>query len=429
MASITRRCFLKLMGLAAGGLAAGNLAAGCDSSGSGTSSSTTAGNGPPSSDLAAFPIGEQLDPNEMRITFLGTSVVPRVAQECNSVFVETGNGDSFVFDQGSGVSAKYGAMGIPPSRMTNLFLTHLHGDHTSDIITLYCFGPSQDRKTPLNVYGPTLSGLPDPSTGEIVDDGTKAFCSSLKKLMYWHEQSFSFLSTGFGPGNDGFDIVAHELPWESVGGTAYEKNGVKITHFPAAHTRNGSISYRLDWNGLSMVFTGDTKPNDYVISQAKGVDVLIHEMVVPPDVWASKNSGLEPGDSGWDVALQTAQSVQDSSHTPQKALGYILSQTEPRLGVATHFQANDDTVGPAMDDIRSWYQGPVTIATDLLVINVSASQILQRQAAIDDWAWYPKPHLTAGLAPPVYPTPTAQLDQAILLNHCIPESTYDNPPQ
>lgn len=49
----------------------------------------------------------------------------------NSVFVETGNGDSFVFDPGSGVSAKYNAMGIPPSRMEKVFLTHLHGDTRS----------------------------------------------------------------------------------------------------------------------------------------------------------------------------------------------------------------------------------------------------------------------------------------------------------
>ena len=38
---------------------------------------------------------------------------------------------------------------------------------------------------------------------------------------------------------------------------------------------------------MSVVFTGDTKPNDYVIANAQGVDVLIHEMVVPTTVWGS----------------------------------------------------------------------------------------------------------------------------------------------
>ena len=115
--------------------------------------------------------GEPLDKNEMRITFLGTSFLPRLAQQCNSVFVELGNGDSFVFDIGSGVSAKYVAMGIPYSRMDKIFLTHLHGDHTSDIITVYCFGPSMDRKTPLLLFGPS---------GDTPDEGTLAFADNLK---------------------------------------------------------------------------------------------------------------------------------------------------------------------------------------------------------------------------------------------------------
>ena len=50
----------------------------------------------------------------------------------SSVFVETGNGDSFVFDCGCGVISRYTAMGVPSSRMTKVFLTHLHGDHMSD---------------------------------------------------------------------------------------------------------------------------------------------------------------------------------------------------------------------------------------------------------------------------------------------------------
>jgi len=364
-----------------------------------------------------FTPGEALDKNEMRITFLGTSFLPRLAQECNSIFVELGNGDSFVFDCGSGVSAKYVAMGIPYSRMDKIFITHLHGDHTSDLITVYCFGPSLDRKTPLLLFGPS---------GDTPDEGTAAFADNLKKLMKWHEEAFSFLPTGLANGEDGYDIVATELPYMTVGGVAYEKNGVKITHFPAVHDRDGSISYKLEWNGLSMVFSGDTKPNNYMIDQAKGVDVLIHEMVVPPATWAAKNSTLKPGDPGWEQALSMAQAVQDSSHTPQKALGYILSKTNPRLGIATHFQVNDDTVGPAMKDIRSWYQGPVAIATDLLVVNVSKDNIKQRYAKVSDYAWYQntKAYAPDQLAPAKYSSPTAQLNNE-LLGQCIPEAVYD----
>ena len=197
----------------------------------------------------------------MRISFLGTSFLPRLSQQCNSIFVETGNGDSFVFDFGSGVSSKYTAFGVTPARQTKVFLTHLHGDHTSDLITLYCFGPSQDRKTPLYLYGPS---------GPSPDEGTTAFGRhSQEALMKWHEESFSFLPTGLEGQGDGYDIITKELPYMDVGGVAYEANGVTITHFPAVHERDGSISYKLEWNGLSMVFTGDTKPNEYMLDQGR----------------------------------------------------------------------------------------------------------------------------------------------------------------
>ncbi len=410
---ISRRDVLKASGLAIGGLAVAGSLPGC----------------PPAVELdGIFPLQEELAADEMRITFLGTSVVPRLKQQCNSVFVEVGSGDSFVFDCGSGVSSKYNAMQIQYSRMDKIFLTHLHGDHTSDIVTIYCFGPSVDRKVPLKVWGPSAD---EP------EQGTQAFCDSLYKMMTWHRHSFSFLKTGLKPvvegQSDGFDIIATELPYMTEGGIAYQNDatGVTITHFPAVHARNGSISYKLEWNGLSMVFSGDTKPNDFMIQNAKNVDVLIHEMVVPPEVWATKNTGLEEGDTGYTQAVQAATDIQDSSHTPQKAFGYILSQTTPRLGVATHFQAEADTNGPALEDIREWYQGPVTIATDFLVINVSADEIRQRRAIVSPEAWYPpnpKVYPADQLADPMYDTPTAQLSDE-LLSHTISPDVYNATPQ
>ena len=50
------------------------------------------------------------------------------------------------------------------------------------------------------------------------------------------------------------------------------EKGVRISFFPVIHDRNGSIGYKLEWltEGLSMIFTGDTKPNNFVIDAAKG---------------------------------------------------------------------------------------------------------------------------------------------------------------
>jgi ribonuclease Z len=183
------------------------------------------------------------------------------------------------------------------------------------------------------------------------------------------------------------------------------------------------MSYKLEWNGMSMIFSGDTKPNYNMIDQAGGLDVLIHEMVVPADVWAMKNLGITSQDQVssevWNAAYNYALAVQNSSHTPQGAFGYLLSQLAPppRLAVATHFQATDDTIDSAMDSIRNHYpMGDVTIAADFMVLNVTASGITQRRAVVSDWAWYPKATLYPDTNVPKYHNadgssdPTAQVD-------------------
>jgi ribonuclease Z len=410
---------------------------------------------PPASFPPAGPLNTTiplLGEDEMRITFMGSSIPPnlRRKQQMMSIFVEVGWDpekqmplDQFVFDCGSGVCTNYAAMNVGFGRMDKVFLAHLHGDHMSDLTHIYCFGPSSDRLSPLYVWGPGPSGVKvSPRSGWVprnYDDGTKAFCEHLRAACRWHTESFSFIQTGYtptegwptpkelqekwglpnlpvpvsdDPPNDGYAMVPIELDWES-GGIAYwnRDTGVKITYFKVIHARRGSIGYKLEWTPpkypdktLTMIYTSDTKPENLCIEHAvnggKGVDVFIHEMIVPAQVWAMKVNhlpGLPPLDN---PTVQFLTMVQNSSHTPQGAFGYLLNQIvpRPRLTVATHFPVADDTVECAMNSVRQHcsdvYQDPgnnpqngtrITWSFDLMVITVSKDRILEQQGVISDF--------------------------------------------
>ena len=420
--------------------------------------------------LPRFDPSTPLDPNEMRITFLGSMIPPvRRAQQMMSIFVEVGNAkgeaDQFVFDCGSGVSANYGAMGIGFDRMNKIFISHLHGDHMSDLSHIYCFGPPA-RQSPLFVFGPSASGKiytepadpvynPNPKVYGPYEDGTKTYCEMIRAAMRWHSESFSFQNTsyaGYDPTvikaqwglpvdpvpvkdprasyqggerfnepdyvdspNDGYALIPIELDWTKYGegfrpgsdtirdNVAYEnlKSGVKITHFPVIHAREASMGFKLEWNGLSMIYTGDTKPETHCLEQAdnggKGVDVFIHEMVVPPQIWAMKNAGEKVPPPFDNPGVQQLKTVQDSSHTPQGAFGYLLSQItpRPRLTVATHFPVADDTVHCALKSVQA--QCPdikklgkdVTWSFDLMVIRVTKDKIQQMRAVVSDYGFSP----------------------------------------
>jgi len=487
---LTRRNALKLSGLALGGLTVGGIAKArgqaddvCALSGTCYPNHIEKAKYSYFDDLDEFepmlPWGTQnpLEKDEMRIMFVGSGIPPnlRRVQQMMSVFVEVGWDeqkkrplDSFVFDCGSGVCTNYNALGVSFGRMDKVFLAHLHGDHASDLSHIYCFGPSADRKTPLYVFGPGPSGVRNPSgRPRFYDDGTRAFCRNLRETWRWHTESFSFLPTGLedpeipsrwdwglpcrpvpvgdDPSSDGYALIPIELNWRRVGGVAYHNrtSGVKITHFPVVHCRQGSIGYKLEWRKpgggvLTMIFTSDTRPETVSIEQARnrdhrgvprGVDVLIHEMIVPPEIWAMKVLGLpeplEPGKSEEvDNAVATASRVENSSHTPQGAFGYLLSQIDPRprLTMATHFPVADDTVDCALKSVRAhvpdvaWdkkydpVHHNIAWARDLMVLRVFEHDILQRQARVSDFEYSALPEATGPTADPKYATETDQID-------------------
>jgi ribonuclease Z len=495
MSRISRRDALKLSGATLAAMAAGN---GAQAAWNGlqpppglTQVNTTF------KSLRPFDPAEPIGSREMRISFLGTSVIERRAQARSSVFVELGNGEAFVFDCGSGVVSNYVAMNIPWSKMNKIFLTHLHGDHTSDLTHIYCFGPQGDRKSPLFIWGPSRSDVKNPDypanprkqryNPEYYEDGTLTFCERFREMNRWHTESQSFVGTEWDadeiktkgipgwPGvgfqaslGDGYDIYATELDWATGDageywctntmlvprevtpkpgqirvpfgtgpGIAYETTEVRISFFPSVHGRNGSLGYKLEWltEGLSMIFTGDTKPNDFLLTSAKAggrpVDVLISEIVVDPEIWVARQSGItDPCDPTFQSGLLNAEAVQENSHTPQKAFGYIMKELQadqcaPRLAVGTHFQATDDTISMAMDDIRDWYSGPVLIASDLTVLKVTQSAIEACRAVVSDYSWsakwdrprkaaLPKYYDTGSDNPYKPMAPLAQFDQELL---------------
>jgi|GEM_PF-153491 len=408
-----------------------------------------------------------LESNEMRVTFMG-SMIPlpvRRAQAEVSTFVEVGwvsnandrvyHGqalDQAVFDCGAGVSANYAAAVVGMRRLNKIFITHLHADHMSDLTHIYCFGPSSDRKTPLYVFGPGPSGVENPTTsGQFYDDGTSNYCAMLRAACRWHTESFSFqptrylnyqsptkeswglpvepLPVGDDQPDDAYAMIPIQMDWTEVGGVAYnnQTTGLKITHYPVIHTRRGSVGYKLEWtppgatNPLSLTISGDTKPETNSVNQAcngtNGVDLFIHEMVVPAEVWAYKNMGLDAaptvGDPLYPSFTNTVAqltTVQNSSHTPQGAFGYLLSQIKPapRLAVPIHFPVADDTVQSALKSVQAHCPNivmgkDIVWAFDLMVLRVFPDKIIQCRASVSDFAFNPPVQIsTNGFYAPKY---------------------------
>ncbi len=172
---------------------------------------------------------------------------------------------------------------------------------------------------------------------------------------------------------EGGKLIDHEFDFRNEG-VIYEENGVKISSFPAIHILDGSVSFRLDWNGRSFVFGGDSYPNKWFIKYAKGAELVVHECFFTPE------------SLGELLDTPPAQAIFITSyiHTPPDAFGKIMSEIKPRHAVGYHFWTWHDVYDETLEAVRETYDGPLTLATDMTVWNVTDEQVVVREAFADE---------------------------------------------
>ena len=200
----------------------------------------------------------------------------------------------------------------------------------------------------------------------------------------------------------GFFLEVTEFDYTAVNEVIYQENGVTIRTIPAIHIFDGPVSFILEWNGLKLAYSSDTFPNQWWMEHTKGVDLSIHECFVSPQSLVEKQ-GFTP---------EAALNVGTLIHTSPVQFGKVMAATEPRMAVGYHFFNDFDTAPLVLADIRKTYDGPLALAIDYMVFNVTKDEIRVRMAAIDEDIW-PQPS-TIPLVPPDPALTRTEMSQAML---------------
>jgi ribonuclease Z len=322
-----------------------------------------------------YPGSEDLAPDEMRVVACGTGMPnarPKQAAAC--WLVELGNGDKFVFDIGLGSAERLSAQLIPYDYLDKVFLGHLHADHIGDLDALWVGGVTGNRVKPLRVWGPS-------STKE--EYGTKYMVEHMRSMYTW-----DYASRMGNINIRGLEIQVTEFDYTAVNNVIYDENGVTISTIPAIHALDGSVSFILEWNGLKFAFSSDTYPNKWWMEYAAGADLAVHECFASPKILIEKQK-FTPGG-----ALNVGTQV----HTSPAQFGKVMAETQPRMAVGYHFFNDFDVAPLAMAEIRQSYDGPVELAVDYMVFNVTKDDIRVRMSAINEDIW-PLPATLPKLAP------------------------------
>lgn len=300
--------------------------------------------------IGIFQPGENIALDEIRVTFLGTAgVLPSIRQASSSILIETSE-EKILLDAGNGALINLVALQVPLYEINKIFISHMHIDHIADLPSLWLAGWVFGRNTPLNIWVPYDS----------VDH-----CDHVKEAYRWDLQSR--LSRNRYTEGSKLKCVGYSE------GTVYDHGALNVTAFAVKHfTPEHSHGFRIDYKNRSFVYSGDTAYSENVLKYAAGVDVLVHESIIP-EIVHRKITGISAKN------VKEDSTPMNSFHTPPKLVGKVFARSKPRLGIVFHTYHSLDTEIPLINAVRSEYKGEFRLAKDFMVLNIG-EEIRVREA-------------------------------------------------
>lgn len=180
----------------------------------------------------------------LKVTLLGTGVgIPMPGRAQAAILVQ--NKMQLLFDCGAGTIIRLTESMTSVRDLDTVILTHLHLDHTSDLLALANARYLMQLKG-LEVYGP---------------EGTDQW---FKKI----HDAYPYLEK--------MEVFVHEL-------RPHEMLCLKDLNISIEEARHSvpALSYRIDSGSKAMVYSGDTEPSPRIAEMAEGTDLLIHECSFP----------------------------------------------------------------------------------------------------------------------------------------------------
>ncbi|MCX8161685.1 MAG: ribonuclease Z [Candidatus Bathyarchaeota archaeon] len=298
-----------------------------------------------------------------RIVFLGTSAgMPTLNRNLPGILLEW-DSDLILFDCGEGIQLRFMEYGIGAGRPLRIFVSHMHGDHVLGLPGLLQTFSLLDRKTPVEVYGPSkleeyihcirsTIGLNPTYDLKIfrVDDG-----------RCYDFESYRILCRRVQHGSESYGYRFEE---KDRPGVFYTDKAIAlgIPRGPLWKRLQLGESIKLDdgriiepkdvlgppRRGFKLAYTGDTIPCRAVEELAEGADILIHEATFTEDL---------------------AGKATVEGHTTAAQAAYIASRSSVKLLVLTHISARYVTVDALVDEAKRIYSN-VVVAEDGLTIEL-----------------------------------------------------------
>jgi ribonuclease Z len=276
-----------------------------------------------------------------RVTLLGSGMPsPDPLRFGPATLIEAGS-QKILVDAGRGATMRLFQLGIPIGSIDLLLLTHFHSDHVVGLpdiwLTGWLSGKFGRRTRPMRVLGPKR-------TLHLTRHLEEAFSADI---------GIRIADEDLPP--DGVRIDAAEFEQDGV---IHDRLGLRITCFEVDHGDKikPAFGYRFDYAGKSAVLSGDTRYCENLIANARGVDLLVHEVAM------TRPAVME---------IERFRRIIAHHSTPQDA-ARVFAKCTPKRAVFNHLVLIGDgvnappTVQELIDATREGYDGAFVVGEDLM---------------------------------------------------------------
>lgn len=186
----------------------------------------------------------------MQLRFVGCGDALGSGGRLNTCFHVSGEEVDFLIDCGATSLPALKRYGILRETLDLVLITHFHGDHFGGLPYLMLDAQFSKRKRPLVIAGP---------------QGIDIRLTRVMEALFEH-------SSATKPGFD-LQVVTLEP------GVPRSFGAVRVTPFPVVHGDSGGpfFAYRIEAEGRTLAYSGDTQWTDALVSAAHDADLFICE--------------------------------------------------------------------------------------------------------------------------------------------------------
>jgi len=249
----------------------------------------------------------------VELTLLGTgTAVPRLERSSSACLLKA-NGKNILIDCGAGTLRRLLDTETTYHDIDLLLLTHLHPDHTADLVPFFfaCHYSSVPRTNPLYITG---------------GKGTKHFLTRLNDIFGRHLSSKHYAL-------DIREVEDEEWEWE----------GLEFTAKPVFHIPN-SRAFAIEADGKKISFSGDSGYCRSLVELAQNSDLFVCECALPDH-------------------------EKPENHLSPTLVGNIAAQANVSRLLLTHFYPEVESE-PIEKIVRKHFSGEIILGCDLMQIEV-----------------------------------------------------------